>query len=174
MTPPWPENLVAVAEILRPQGNRGQVKAALLTKSPERLGDLRTLTAWRDGSGRTLTLTAWRMQGEYAVLDFAESKSITEAEELRGALVCVKAAERAPLPPDSYYHDDLIGLAVEDGQGARLGTVRSVMTTGANDVLVVALAGGGELLVPAVKAAIREVDLSGGRIVIDARAGVMG
>ena len=138
MTEAWPDHLVAVAEVLSPQGNRGEVKAMPLTGRLERFAELCAVTAWKDGTERSLTLVAWRPWRQYVVLGFAELGDIEGAEAIRGALVCVSAGERAALPPEQYYHDDLVGLAVMTEAGQRLGRVVSILTTGANDVFVVA------------------------------------
>ena len=169
----WPKHLVAVAEVLCPQGNRGEVKVLPLTGRPERFAALSTVTAWRDGRERVLTLTGWRPWRQFVILGFAELTGIDDAESLRGALICVQAAERAPLPPGEYYHDDLIGLAVATERGRPLGRVTSIVATGANDVLVARDETGREILIPAVKAVVVQVDLAAGTIIIRELPGLL-
>jgi len=149
---------VAIAEVLCPQGNRGEVKAAPLTGWLERFNGLRTVTAWRDGAERTLTLTGWRAWRQFVVLRFAEIVDIGTAEALRNVLLCVPAGERAGLPPGQYYHDDLVGMAVVTEAGRRLGRVVSILTTGANDVFVVVDPDGREFLLPALRSVVAKVD----------------
>jgi 16S rRNA processing protein RimM len=75
--------------------------------------------------------------------------------------------ERESLPEpgeDTYYVFQLVGLEVERADGTRLGRVKDVEPGVANDVL--ALDNG--LLLPLVEACVREVDLEGGRIVVEA------
>lgn len=165
MTKVWPDHLVAVAEVLSPQGNRGEVKAMPLTGRPERFAELRAVTAWIDGTERPLTMVAWRTWRQYVILGFAELAEIEDAEAIRGALICVPSGERAALPPEEYYHDDLVGLAVATEAGQRLGRVVSILTTGANDVFVVTTDEGRELLLPALKSVVARVDL-GARLMV--------
>ena len=63
------------------------------------------------------------------------------------------------LKKDEYFIADLIGMTVTEEDGATLGTVSDVLQTGANDVYVVALADGGEVLLPAIKDCILSVDM---------------
>jgi ribosomal 30S subunit maturation factor RimM len=78
----------------------------------------------------------------------------------RGAELTVARDELAPLPTDTYYVADLVGLAVFDDSGARVGVVRDVLPGPANDSLELSTG----LFLPLVEDCIREVDLAGRRI----------
>ncbi len=169
----WPEDLVAIAEVLSPQGNRGEVKAASLTSRASRFGELRTVTAWKNATRRLLTVMSWRAWRAFIILGFAEIGGIDEAEALRGAMICVRRGERAVLPPNEYYHDDLLGLTVVDESGLILGRVASIAATGANDVLGVETPDGRELLLPAVASMILRVDLGAGRLLVRPSPGLL-
>jgi 16S rRNA processing protein RimM len=87
------------------------------------------------------------------------------ARKLKGATVAV---ERGALPDPGkghYYLGDLVGLAVVNGQGVALGTVKKFFTNGAQDVME--LAGDRARLLPWVPAVVKEVDLAAGRIEVD-------
>lgn len=68
-----------------------------------------------------------------------------------------------------YYWADLIGLKVMNVQGVDLGTVASLIATGANDVLQVR-DGEHERLLPFIEQVVKEVDVAGGRMVVDWQA----
>ena len=78
----------------------------------------------------------------------------------RGAALSVQREDLAPLPPDSYYVADLVGLEVLDECGEIVGVVRDVHPGPANDALELDTG----LLLPLVEDCIREVDLAGGRV----------
>jgi 16S rRNA processing protein RimM len=78
----------------------------------------------------------------------------------RGAELTVRREDLAPLPPDSYYVADLVGLRVLDEHGEVVGVVRDVHAGPANDALELDTG----LLLPLVEDCIREVDLAGGRV----------
>jgi 16S rRNA processing protein RimM len=81
----------------------------------------------------------------------------------RGAELTVRRDELAPLPADSYYVADLVGLEVLDDRGERVGVVRDVHPGPANDVLEL----DSGLLLPLVEACIREVDVARGRVLLN-------
>ena len=86
---------------------------------------------------------------------------------MRGAELTVESAALPPTTDDSYYQFQLIGLTVLTRQAESLGTVIQVLETGANDVYVVDGADGRQILLPAVKDVILQVDLARGLMVVD-------
>ena len=89
------------------------------------------------------------------------------AEALKGTRLYVPRARLPALGEDEFYHADLIGLAVYDAGGGRVGSIRAVQDHGAGDILEIARPGAAELLVPFTRAAVPMVDIAGGRVVID-------
>jgi len=94
------------------------------------------------------------------------------AKLLKGYGLFLPQSELPPLPEDVYYAFDLIGLDVYSTTGQHLGCVSEVMYLPANDVFVVRPDSGREFLVPAVDDIVHEIDLVGGRMVIDDRPGL--
>ena len=95
------------------------------------------------------------------------------AEALRGATVLVRSEDLPKLPPGEFYAYELVGCEVFTADGRSIGTVRSILETGASDVLVIEGADRGEQLVPAVEPLLRQVDLAARRIVIDPPPGLL-
>ena len=93
------------------------------------------------------------------------------AEALRGSRIFVPRSVFPKADEDEYYWVDLIGLAVENREGVALGTVRELLTTGPQTVLVldgeVVEGKPVERMIPFVAAFIYQVDLAGRRIVVD-------
>ena len=97
----------------------------------------------------------------------------TAAEALRGARIFVARSSFPSAEKDEYYWVDLIGLDVLNREGVALGTVRELLSTGAQTVLVLDYAQDGKLLermIPFVSVYIDEVDLPGRRILVDWQA----
>ena len=88
------------------------------------------------------------------------------AEALRGKELLVPRAEAPELGPDEWWAEDLAGCAVHDGDRA-VGTVKRLLELPSCEVLEVERTGGGDLLVPLVTDAVREVDLERRTIDID-------
>jgi 16S rRNA processing protein RimM len=119
-----------------------------------------------------LTVERSRPHKQHFVVKFASISSIGAANEMRGAELTIPAAE-LPSPPDgSFYQFQLIGLHVVTESGDPLGAIARVLETGANDVYVVERLEGGELLIPAIKDVVKDVDLHGGRMVVDPPPGL--
>jgi 16S rRNA processing protein RimM len=78
---------------------------------------------------------------------------------LRNQLVQVRSDDLPSLPEGDFYLHQLLGLDVVDEEGALLGQVSEILSTGANDVFVVRTAGGSELLLPAIRSVILKMDL---------------
>ncbi|MBQ1075248.1 ribosome maturation factor RimM [Micromonospora sp. C31] len=96
------------------------------------------------------------------------------AEALRGTLVAVDSADVAPPEDPEEFHDhQLVGLAVVTPDGDRLGEVARIDHAPASDLLVLRRPEGGTALIPFVKAIVPEVDLAGGRVVVDPPAGLL-
>jgi 16S rRNA processing protein RimM len=104
------------------------------------------------------------------IVGFVGIRDRSTAEELRGALLTIRAVERRPLEPGEFWPEDLVGLEAVDSSGVVLGRVTGVELGTAQDRIVVTVPEGDEVLVPFVAAIVG--DPSGGRIVIDAPAGL--
>lgn len=160
-----------VGRIGRPHGVRGEVTVQVRTDSPEE-----RFTAGAQlgaGAGHTLTVDTVRPHAGHLLVRFAGVTDRAAAVELRGVLLTVEIAD---LPgsddPDEFYDHQLEGLTAVGPDGAELGTVREVMHAPASDLLVVKT-DRGEVLVPFVRAIVPEVDLPGGRVVLDPPAGLL-
>jgi 16S rRNA processing protein RimM len=172
-----------VARIGRAHGLRGEVSVEVRTDAPEaRFVDGAVLHV-EDGPRRrallatggptTLTLTRVRDNNGTLLLSFAEVGDRSAAENLRDVVLEAEVGEESD-EPDAWYDHELVGLAVEDPGGVRLGEVIAVQHPGAQDLLVVRSASGaGDRLVPFVSAIVPEVDVKGGRIVMTAPPGLL-
>lgn len=155
--------LVAVARILAPQGNRGEVRVEPLTDNVARLTTPGSVILSRvpgptpDPGDRVAELVAGRPHGKLFALKLAGSDSISQAETLRDHWVKVRVAELAPLPEGSYYLFEIIGSNVVTEDGEPLGRIEEIMRGAGNDVYVVR-GRQGELLLPAVREVILNVD----------------
>lgn len=156
----------AVGAVTAPFGMRGELKVRPLTDFPERFTQTKTLYAGDEHTPHTVE--AARVQGPQVVLRLAGVASVEAAEALRGATLWIPAAELLPLPPDSYYLHDLVGLRVRHVDGRTLGVVSDVLTGTGNDLLVVRdERTGAETLLPAVKEFVKRVDVPGGELLVE-------
>lgn len=106
-------------------------------------------------------------KGGYLVR-FVEINSVEAADRLRGGYLQVPIDDRMPLPEDTYYIDDLVGLEVYTDTGRYVGQIEEVILNPANDLYRV-----GEVLIPAVSEFVREIDLVARRVVIHVIPGLL-
>jgi 16S rRNA processing protein RimM len=83
----------------------------------------------------------------------------TAAETLRDCELCIPSDELAELPPDAYYQHDILGLQVYRVDERFVGVINEIMPTGGNDVYVIKADDGREILIPAIKNVIKQIDL---------------
>ena len=170
---------VVVARIGRPHGVRGEVTVEVHTDEPgRRFVTGRALTVRRPAGGpasayAVLTVAGSRWHQGTLLLRFEELGDRTTAESARGLLLTVPVdPEESPEDPEEFYDHQLVGLAVVTTDGDAVGTVRDVLHSGAQDLLVIAR-DGRDVLVPFVEALVPEVDLTAGRIVVADRPGLL-
>lgn len=154
-----------IGRVLKAHGVRGGVRVESLTDFPDRFSPGRQLTV----AGRQLTVARSDESEGSFLLSFVEIQDREEADKLRGSYITVPLADARPLPPNRFYHYQLIGLKVIDrASGRELGTVAEVLTYPANDVLRVT-EDSRERLVPMVSSVVLGVALEEGTITIDLR-----
>lgn len=172
--------MTLIARIGKPHGLRGEVTVQLHTDDPERrlaVGtQLPTEAAVSSGVPRLLTVRSTRVHKGIWLVGFEEIPDRTGAESLRGTrlVLAEDTAEGPAMEDDSegWYLEDLVGLRVQDPRGEELGEVSGLEVGAAQDVLRVRLTDGRTALVPFVTAIVPVVDIEGGRVVVDAPAGL--
>lgn len=153
------DTFVTIARVVKTQGRKGEVAAALLTDFPERFSTRRRLFALSEVGvkRRQLQLEDHWFHKEMVVLKFAGVDSISDAEALVGCEIQVPRSERAELGADEFYVSDLAGCLVTDS-GREIGRVKDVQFSGGEAPLLV-IEGDKELLVPFAAAYIEKIDL---------------
>ena len=176
-----------VARIGKPHGLNGEVTVQLHTDEPARRFAVGSVLPTRApaGSGvpHRLTVSSARDHNGTWLLSFEEIPDRTGAEGLRGTrLLTPEPVANEPgrqelLEPDqggdSWYEEQLLGLAVSLVDGTTVGTVAGLDIGPGQDRLVVELTGGATAYVPFVSALVPQVDVVGGRVVIDPPAGLL-
>jgi 16S rRNA processing protein RimM len=188
---------VAVAHILRPRGNKGEVAAELLTDFPQRLTELgEVFVGDAKGEPRQVGLVAcWLSQNHrgQAVFHFAGCSSISEAEKFRGLDVLLPIEQRVVLPAGHYFISDLMGCSVFECAAeasavasspcslgtapALLGNVVDVQFTGesvSGTPLLVVETSDGELLIPLAEDICTRFDVTARRIEVVLPEGLRG
>jgi len=165
------EQRVCVGAFAGAHGVRGAVRVKSFTARPE---DIAAYGPLGDEAGnRQWTL---RLVGKSRGLLIAHVEGVEDrdaAEALKGIRLYVTRAALPEPDEEEFYFVDLIGLAAELTDGAHLGRVIGVHELPAGDTLEVQLRGGQTVLIPFTKEIVPEVDVKGGRVVIDPPEGLI-
>lgn len=162
---PSEDVLVVMGRISAPYAVRGWVKIQPHTEYIDSLLDYPVWHVGRNGQWRRFRLVEGKVHTQYLLAHLEGVDDRDAAEGLMGMDIAVLREEMPEAEDGEYYWDDLIGLEVVNSEGVALGRVTGLLETGAHDVLQVK--GERERLIPFVDAYVREVDLEGGRIVVD-------
>ena len=159
-----------VGRIGRAHGLKGELFVEPRTDEPERRFAVGQIL--RTGTG-SLTVADSRTHSGRLVVKFEEIADRTAAEASRGAeLTCPVDPAEMPDDPDEFYDHQLAGLRVETTDGDVVGELERVLHGAAQDLLVIRKPDR-EVLFPFVRALVPEVDVAGGRIVIDDKPGLL-
>jgi 16S rRNA processing protein RimM len=159
------DDLVTIGKISKPHGLQGALKVLPFFDLSELFSQLSRV--WLIGSDREGAHEVdWaRRSGRFHILKLRDVNEIAAAEGLRGWQVAVSRDELPPLQKGRHYTFQLIGLRVVTEEGKGVGEISEVLPMPAHDVYVVD-GSFGEVLVPAVKEIVCDIDLDGGRIII--------
>ncbi|OCL27053.1 16S rRNA processing protein RimM [Orenia metallireducens] len=153
------EKLITIGEIIRHQGNKGEVRVKPLTDFPERFELLDSVYLVKNRIKKEVYIEDVWYHKQFIILKFEGFDGISEAIDHKGYLVQIAEEEKMELEEDNYYVDEIIGVEVYTEAGEYLGIIQEVLETGANDVYIVNN-DGEELLLPAIKDVILNVDLN--------------
>ena len=156
-------NQIVIGKIVAPHGVRGDIRILPLTEKPEQFLDLEYLLLH---DGRKLTIKHARFHKRMVLVTTEEIKSMNEAELLRDQEVLIKAEDLPELEEGQFYVADLIGLPVFDEDGKQIGTFKDSLSTGSNDVYVIAVPGEKDILLSALKIYVKEINLEEKRMVV--------
>lgn len=167
---------VGIGEITAPQGVRGEVRVLPLTDFPDRFETLAEV--WLGAPRQELVaIESVRPHKGFFLVKFRGIDDRDQAETLRGVRLEIEEEDLVPLKPGEYYVHQLQGCQVLTVEGRSLGTLVDVYRTGANDVWVVqgdvSRGEAREVLIPALKDVVREVDLEARRLVIAPLPGLL-
>ena len=159
--------MVIMGRIAAAHGIRGWVKIQPYTEYLDSLLDYRSWWIGQEGGPwREVEVKQCEVHNKTLAAQLPDCQDRTAAEILKGLLIAVPRNSLPQQGSEEYYWSDLIGLAVENEAGAVLGTVANLLETGANQVLIVK-GDSGEILIPFVASAIKQVDMKNKVILVD-------
>ena len=153
------EQLLQVGVISSTHGIRGEVKVFPTTDDPDRFRKLKQVILDTGREQKGLEIEGVKFFKQFVILKFKGIDNINDIEMYKQRELWIPREEGQDLEEDEYYIADLIGMDVVLEDGSKFGTLKDVMETGANDVYVVEDTKGAEVLLPAIKECILDVDV---------------
>lgn len=167
------EDFFQVGIITATHGVSGEVKVFPTTDDPKRFKRLKEVLLDTGKERLPLKIESVKFFKQFVILKFQDINNINDVERYRKCPLLVSRENAVRLGRDEYFVADLEGLQVRDEDGSPIGTLKSVLETGANDVYVIELSDGRELLLPAIKQCVLEVDVEAGFIRIHILEGLL-
>ena len=153
------DNLLQVGAITSTHGVRGEVKVFPTTDDAKRFGKLKEVELETKEGTTTLHIKGVKYFKQFVILKFEEYDSLNDVESIKGRKLFVTRKNAVKLQKNEYFIADLIGMRVIDEEKELEGLVDDVIQTGANDVYDITLADGRNLLLPAIKDCVLNVDI---------------
>jgi 16S rRNA processing protein RimM len=167
------EQLLQVGVISSTHGVRGEVKVFPTTDDVKRFKKLKQVILDTGREHKTLEIEGVKFFKQFVILKFKGIDNINDIEKYKGKSLLVDRANAVRLRKNEYFIADMIGLTVYTEDGEEFGTLRDVLETGANDVYIIDSLKHGEVLIPAIKQCILEVDIENGKMTIHLMEGLV-
>lgn len=167
------EEFLRVGVISSTHGLKGEVKVFPTTDDPARFQKLKKVLVDAKQGRTELVIAGVKFFRNQVILKFEGLDSIEAVEKYKGADLMVSREDAVPLEENENFIADLIGMDVVTDMGEPLGVLKDVMQTGANDVYIVEAAGGKEILLPAIRDCILDVNVEEKRMRVHLMEGLL-
>ena len=151
------EKVLKVGIISSTHGVRGEVKVFPTTDDAKRFKNLKEVLMDTGKEFCPLQIETVRFFKQFVILKFKDYDRLDDVEKFRGKALFVTREHAVKLNKDEYFIADLIGMNVTADDGILKGRLKDVLQTGANDVYVISLEDGRELLLPAIKECVLDI-----------------
>ena len=167
------EQLLQVGIISSTHGVRGEVKVFPTTDDVKRFKKLKKVILDTGREHLPLEVESVKFFKQFAIVKFKGIDNINDIEKYKGKSLLVDRENAVKLRKDEYFIADMIGLQVYTEDGEAFGVLKDVLETGANDVYIIDSQKYGEVLVPAIKQCILDVDIEGQKMTIHLMEGLV-
>ncbi|MDF2819986.1 MAG: rimM [Clostridiales bacterium] len=148
-----------VGAITSTHGIKGEVKVFPTTDDPKRFDALKNVILETPTGDLNLEIEGVKYFKQFVILKFKNLNDINEIEKYKGMKLVVTRENAVKLNKDEYFVADMLGAKVVTDEDMEFGTLNDIIFTGANDVYVVITKEGKEVLIPAIKQCILNVDV---------------
>lgn len=166
------EDFFRIGVITSTHGLKGEVKVFPTTDDVNRFKKLKKCILRTPKGDIEVEKRSCKFFKNMVILAFKEFNDINEIEKYKNCELFVSREDAMPLDEDEFYIADVIGMDVYEDD-TKLGVLEDVMQTGANDVFVVKLLDGKELLLPVIKQCVLDMDYEARRVNVKLMKGML-
>lgn len=167
------EKILQVGVITSTHGIRGEVKVFPTTDDPARFKKCKSVLLDTGKEHKEMKIESVKFFKQFVIIKFQGFDNINDIEMYKGKSLYVTRENAVKLKKDEYFIADLIDCKVVDEEEQEIGVLTDVMQTGANDVYVVQMLDGKELLLPAIKECVLGIDIEGRVIKVHVMDGLL-
>lgn len=149
---------IIIGKIGAAHGVRGDMKVYPLTDFPDRFNTIKK--AYVDD--QLIEIVSTRYQNNFVVMKVKGINSREEVARFTNKLLKIDRSDVPPLAEGEYYSFDIIGLQVINQDDEILGEITEILKTGSNDVYITKAKDGRQILLPALKKVVTEINLEEG------------
>ena len=148
-----------IGQIVNTFGIKGMVKIKPFTDDIKKFSNLKTIYIKTKSGLTEFKIEQVRYVKNMVMLKLAGIDTVEEAEKYRNLYIKILRDQEEELEEGSYYVVDILGCKVNTDANQELGKIVDVFQTGSNDVYVVKDELGKQILLPAIKQVIKNVDI---------------
>lgn len=160
------EKYLELGQIVNTFGIRGQVKVKPFTDDIKKFDTFKEIFVEKKNQLQLFQIEKVNYSKGMVILKLKGIETPEQAETLRNCYIKMDRKKAKKLPEGTYYIADLIGLDVYSDEDELLGKVDYIYNTGSSDIYVVKNDEGKEILLPAIKDVLKQVDLENKKIIV--------
>lgn len=160
------EKYLEIGQIVNTFGIKGQVKIVPFTDDITRFDELKEIYVEKKNELKLFQIEQVNYKKNMVILKLKGIETVEEAEKIRNCYLKIDRKDAKKLPKDTYFIVDLLGLDVYTDEGKLLGKVDDIYNAGSSDIYVVKDELGKQILLPAIKDVLKEVDLENQKIIV--------
>lgn len=167
------EEYFEIGQIVNTSGLKGEIKIKPFTDDITKFNKFKTIYVSMKKELKEFKIEHVRFSKNMVFLKLQGINTIEEAENYRNLYLKIKRDKDEKLEKDTYYIVDILGCKVYTDEQKELGSIIDVFSTGSNDVYVVKDELGKQVLLPAIKDVIKNVDIENKTITVHLLEGLI-
>lgn len=155
-----------IGQIVNTFGIKGQIKVKPFTDDIRRFDNLKEVYVEKNNTKKEYEIEEVKYHKDMVLIKFKGIETVEQAEKLKNSYITISRDSAEELEEDRYYIVDLLGLEVYTDEQILLGILEDIFNTGSNDIYVVKSSDGKQILLPAIKDVVKNIDIENKKITV--------